>query len=410
MADQKILEHAKADLDGHCLRRWGHRLIASFGVAEIAGNDPSDVIDLSLRRAAAGLIAAACVQVAVCVVVTRSGYPTAFSALVFPLFLVLSTVGVNRLLSSRRPTVWMVALCGLFAVFSLTATWAIREHYTGGLNVAEPLIGLGTFGAGISGGVWSRSAAVTLIAVHRGALVLAGTGFPSEHAILTLIECGSLTSAIIGSSLVRAYGRKLNATETALQHEAAVDAEASARNAAVRERSRLVHDAPVNLLWRVAKNIGADSAEFRHACARDAELLRGKVELSGPARSLVQALDDLVADFRKRGLRIRVTDGDKATYPEEPRLVTALARAVEQALVNVLWHSGRDEADVVVTAQAGRISIQVRDHGRGFVREATADRLGSRMSIEQRMRDVGGDARVASEEGRGTTVTLWWPR
>lgn len=371
----------------------------------------SRTVDLSLQRAGAGLIVAACIQVTVCVVVTRSGYPHVFVAVAFPAFLVLASAGVVLLRLGRDPVVWATALCALFAAFSVAATWGIRGHYTGGLNVAEPLIGFGVFGAGMSASPLPRLAAAALILVHRGALILAGTGLPGEHVQLALLECGSLISAIVGSKLIRAYASRLDVTEAALAAEAASDAAISTRNAASRERNRLLHDAPVNRLWQIARNLAGDSAGFRLACARDADLLRGRVELLEPERDLAAALDALVTDFRALGLRVRLSHGDVAAYPADPIVVTALKRAIEQSLANVFQHSGRYDADVAVTTPRPAIRVEVRDRGRGFAAdEVPGDRLGAATSITQRMRDAGGDAVVDGEARRGTVVTLWWPR
>jgi hypothetical protein len=392
--------------------RWARRLIRSPILIKDAAADgePSQIIGLSLRRAGAGLIAAAWVQVTVCLIVVRSGYPAGFLLFASPLFFALTAAGVIMLLGSDRPAFWLVVLCGLFAAFSLTATWFLRGQYTGGLNAAEPLIGLGVFGAAMSGDQWSRLAAAALIALHRGALVLAGTGLPSEHALLALLECGSLVAAIVGSALVRRYARRLDGAEATLRNQIVSDASDSAEHTAFREWSRLLHDAPVNRLWQVAERVAADSAEFRRGCAQDAELLRGTVMVVEPDPDLVQALDRLVADFDSLGLRILLTTRDTSDYPADSRVVTALKRAVEQALVNVLRHSGRFEAEVDVSSPDGHIRIQVRDHGHGFAGvQPEADRLGTRKSIKERMQDVGGDADVSGGAGRGTVVTLRWP-
>jgi hypothetical protein len=204
-----------------------------------------------------------------------------FVAVIFLVFLVLTAAGVVLLRLGRDPAFWSAALCLLFAAFSATATWDVRDHYTGGLNVAEPLIGLGVFGAGMSASPLARRAAAALIAVHRGGLILAGTGLPSEHALLALLECGSRASAIIGSALIRAYASRLDVTEQVLTAEAASDAATSMRNTASRERNRLLHDAPVNRLWQISRNLASDSGEFRDACAHDAGLLRGARRAAG---------------------------------------------------------------------------------------------------------------------------------
>jgi len=324
-------------------------------------------------------------------------------------FLAMTAVAVHRLLFDNRPTTWMTALCGLFAILSLTATLAVREHYTGGLNVAEPLIGLGAFGGGMSRGLWPRLAGAALIAVHRGALVLAGTGFTSEHAILAVIECGSFTAAIVGSTLVRAVARRLDDEAEALQRDAIVDAAKVSEFQAIRERKRMVHDAPLRRLEMVGQDEAVDSAEFRRACARDAELLRGHVDQSEPTWNLAEILDDLIPDYERRGLHVRLDKGDDAAYPKDVGVVRALVGALHQCLVNVYLHSGQNEADVTVTAVSDRISILVEDHGRGFIPTDHAG-LGSGRSIGQRMRDIGGDAHTESEVKKGTTVTLVWPR
>jgi hypothetical protein len=371
----------------------------------------SRTVDLSLQRAGAGLVVAACIQVTICVVVTRSGYPLMFVAVIFPVFLVLAVAGVLLLRLGRDPVACAVALCALFAAFSLAATWGIRGHYTGGLNVAEPLIGFGVFGAGMSARPLPRLAAAALILVHRGALVLAGTGLPGEHVQLALLECGSLVSAIVGSTLIRGYASRLDVTEASLAAEAASDATASMWIAASRERNRLLHDAPVNRLWQIARNLAGDSDGFRLACAGDADLLRGRVELLEPERDLAAALDALVRDFRALGLQVRLIQGDTAAYPADPIVVTALKRAIEQSLANVFQHSGRYDAEVTVATQRPVLRVEVRDRGRGFAADdVPAGRLGATTSITQRMRDVGGDAIVDSEAHHGTVVTIWWPR
>jgi signal transduction histidine kinase len=392
--------------------RLGSRLARSLGGWDGSSDGKaSRTVDLSLQRAGAGLIVAAYVQVTVCVVVTSSRYPPLFVAAVFPAFLTLASAGVLLLLLSRNPVAWSVALCALFATFTLAATWSIHGHYTGGLNVAEPLIGFGAFGAGMSASLRSRLAAATLIVVHRSALILAGTGLPSEHVQLGLLECGSLIAAIVGSTLIRQYASRLDVTEAALAAEAASDAATSVRNAASRERNRLLHDAPVNRLWQIARNLATDSDEFRLACARDADLLRGRVELLEPERDLTAAVEALVRGFRVLGLRVRLTQAGEAACPADPMVVTALKRAIEQSLANVFEHSGRYDADVAISAQPDKVRAEVRDHGRGFARDDVAgDRLGATMSITQRMRDIGGDAVIDSQAHGGTVVTIWWPR
>ena len=59
---------------------------------------------------------------------------------------------------------------------------------------------------------------------------------------------------------------------------------------------------------------------------------------------------------------------------------------------------------------AGGCVIDVVDNGSGFDPTAVPlSRLGLRVSIEERMANAGGTARIDSAPGRGTRVTLAWP-
>ncbi|MFT2691067.1 ATP-binding protein [Clavibacter zhangzhiyongii] len=89
----------------------------------------------------------------------------------------------------------------------------------------------------------------------------------------------------------------------------------------------------------------------------------------------------------------------------------ALVAAMLQALSNSVTHA---RVATVRTATAGPthdggVRIRVRDDGGGFDPAHVApDQLGVRVSILERMRQVGGYAEVRSEPGRGTTVVLRW--
>jgi signal transduction histidine kinase len=60
--------------------------------------------------------------------------------------------------------------------------------------------------------------------------------------------------------------------------------------------------------------------------------------------------------------------------------------------------------------RAGGCLIEVDDNGIGFDRASVpGERLGLRMSIEERMANAGGSAEIVSRPGQGTTVLLAWP-
>jgi signal transduction histidine kinase len=87
----------------------------------------------------------------------------------------------------------------------------------------------------------------------------------------------------------------------------------------------------------------------------------------------------------------------------------------EEALNNVLKHSGATQVKVAMSADAREFELKVTDNGRGFDAEAQpaangeggGGRRGNGLrNMRQRLAALGGDFRVASTVGEGTTVTM----
>ena len=58
----------------------------------------------------------------------------------------------------------------------------------------------------------------------------------------------------------------------------------------------------------------------------------------------------------------------------------------------------------------GGCTITIADTGVGFDPELVpAERLGLRISIQDRVASAGGSVRVRAGVGRGTTITIEWP-
>jgi len=96
-------------------------------------------------------------------------------------------------------------------------------------------------------------------------------------------------------------------------------------------------------------------------------------------------------------------------------VVDALVDATNEAMLNSLRHAdrGRDRP-IRRSVRAARtrrgVEVVIADDGRGFsLSRVGVDRLGLRLTILQRVRDLpGASAAVQSTPGRGTTVTLAW--
>ena len=67
-------------------------------------------------------------------------------------------------------------------------------------------------------------------------------------------------------------------------------------------------------------------------------------------------------------------------------------------------------ASTSIRVRTGGAVIEVADNGVGFNRDEVPDeRLGLRVSIEERMANAGGSAEISSRPGHGTLVTVSWP-
>ncbi len=108
----------------------------------------------------------------------------------------------------------------------------------------------------------------------------------------------------------------------------------------------------------------------------------------------------LEAHFRARGLDQRLP----------PPVETALYRATQEALTNVVRHARANRVDVLLESHGGRVAVVVEDDGIGFAPDHVAEpnRLGI-VGMRERVEAVGGTLDVESAPGSGTTVVLEVP-
>jgi signal transduction histidine kinase len=106
----------------------------------------------------------------------------------------------------------------------------------------------------------------------------------------------------------------------------------------------------------------------------------------------------------------------KFTHFTEPGTISndvalCLCRVVQEALRNVVKHSTSRHAAVELRGNARAIWLEVSDDGIGFDREALAARGGlGLISMQERVRLVGGEFVVDSRPNEGTRIAAWVPR
>jgi two-component system sensor histidine kinase UhpB len=92
-----------------------------------------------------------------------------------------------------------------------------------------------------------------------------------------------------------------------------------------------------------------------------------------------------------------------------PEATIHVFRIVQEAVHNVVRHSGATEARIVATRQASAVEIAIEDNGGGFDAAGTAGRGGfGLMGMRERALAVGGTLAVESTD-RGTHVRLSIP-
>ena len=86
----------------------------------------------------------------------------------------------------------------------------------------------------------------------------------------------------------------------------------------------------------------------------------------------------------------------------------AVFRIVQEALNNVVRHSGATSASVRVTRNQGTLTVEVEDDGRGLPETHSTDPMSGVgiEGMEERAELLGGQLRIESSPGRGTLVRL----
>ena len=95
-----------------------------------------------------------------------------------------------------------------------------------------------------------------------------------------------------------------------------------------------------------------------------------------------------------------------ASIPYEVSL--CLFRVAQEALRNVVKHSGARRATVTLWQADGRLALQIADSGGGFAPDSASDGLGL-VSMRERALVVGAHFMVHSQPGRGTRVAVTVP-
>jgi signal transduction histidine kinase len=122
---------------------------------------------------------------------------------------------------------------------------------------------------------------------------------------------------------------------------------------------------------------------------------------------LVPALNWHAREMSKRtGLNVRIA-ADEASddLPDEHK--TCIYRVVQEALNNSARHANARNLQIVVRNEGFRVIFSIQDDGSGFDKRFVRG-LGL-LGMEERVRRLGGELRIESQMGRGTTISAELP-
>ncbi len=109
---------------------------------------------------------------------------------------------------------------------------------------------------------------------------------------------------------------------------------------------------------------------------------------------------------RSTGVKVKlVSAGIPDELPEEHKI--NIFRIVQEALNNVCRHARASSVEITLKAGEGRISVTIRDDGRGF-RKPRPSGLGL-IGMHERAESLGGTLLVKSDPGEGTTIEVCLP-
>lgn len=124
---------------------------------------------------------------------------------------------------------------------------------------------------------------------------------------------------------------------------------------------------------------------------------------------LVEAVEWYTADFEKRCGITCVFEHN--TVPKIPgNIATAAYRITQEALTNVARHASAARANVTMSFGHGKLTLTIKDNGKGFNPDAPGEADGLGMAnMRERANLVGGDFDVRSRPGGETRVSFTVP-
>lgn len=178
--------------------------------------------------------------------------------------------------------------------------------------------------------------------------------------------------------------------------------------------ARDLHDSVLQNLFFVKQRLTQSDPETSAQVDRVITTLRQTIKAQRPSlldQGLILALDDLINDMERLAgddllilWRNNLKEGIK--LPDEQ--VTSVYRIVQESLFNVLKHSQADQVIVTARKDDGFLELTIEDDGIGISNDGQGQ-VGLHygfLNMKERATMIGANLNIASEPGKGTTVTV----
>jgi signal transduction histidine kinase len=339
-----------------------------------------------------------------------------------PLFAVLAfslyRVGVSQ--SLLWVALGMAAGIGILAVVQLPGTAAATPSL-GSAIVPLAAGAIASFAVVLTSSVGRIAVLVVgfVATVSLSELAIPGTPSVQDAAIII----GWVLTAVFGywlSTSIPRAARRIYSIGRA--HRA--ERQASETEAQRRQGARLLHDTVLATLTLLAHSgVGVAASALQQQAGEDARLLRqlrlgatpvpqssGEYNLEPVEETaLGTTLESVKQRFGRMGLEVSWHGTGQVLLPSE--VLDAFLLALAECLENVRRHAGVTDAHVTITDDESTVRAMVTDAGVGFdISDIDEARLGFKDSVVARLKDVGGNARLFSSPGAGTTVVLEVPK
>jgi signal transduction histidine kinase len=168
----------------------------------------------------------------------------------------------------------------------------------------------------------------------------------------------------------------------------------SIRAAADAEEAERAEGAVRGLVVQALQDVRALAVELRPAALDDFGL--------GPA---IERLGETFAE--RSGIETVVQANLEQRLP--PEVEITIYRVVQEALTNIVKHSGAQHVSIVISSRDGGVAATIDDDGLGFdSSKVRSDALGL-LGMRERLALVGGTLEVESAAGSGTTIAAQVP-